>query len=98
MAFGDTDRDVFLADLGVDVTANSVTVKGLLKNDDIVEQTNQLSGYEFQMRRMTVLVKTGALANLKVDDAITVDGTSCQVRSIDLVGDGAFTRVTVSRA
>lgn len=92
MAFGDADRDVFLADFGVDVTIGSTTITGVRRLEDVPREG--LDGVQVLVRRESVVVKTGAVANPAIDSAITVDGTAFKVRSVESEPpDGAFTRI-----
>lgn len=93
MAFGEADLDIFTADLGVPVVKDGVSVNGVLRQEDVFE--DQL-GSMIQKRVTVVYLKRNAFASLKVEDAITVDGMAVRVRSVDLVHDGLFTKVTVA--
>ena len=93
--FGAADLDALLAQMGVSVTFGSTTVNGLFDRDDVFLQDP--SGMHVSTRRQSVLVKTGALAGLTVNSAITVDGNPYHIRDVSLEpGDGAFTRITLA--
>ena len=91
--FGAADLDALLAQMGVSVTYASTTVQGLLDREDLL-QTDP-SGLQVSVRRTVVRVKTGALANLAVNSAITVDGTAYHIRDVNLEGDGAYTVIVL---
>jgi hypothetical protein len=94
MAFGDADRDTFLADFGVTVVYGVTTVKGIFGQRD----EDDSAGFDARVSKnvTSLLVKTGALPGLAEDSLITIDGTQYRVRDPNKVRDGGFTRILVS--
>lgn len=94
--FGAADRDVLLADFGVDLTAAGTTVKALLDFDTLEGQDG--AGRLIRTTRTSVRIKAGAVS-LTLDQSITVDGLSYKVRSLPmLVDDGAWHEFEIVRA
>jgi hypothetical protein len=91
--FGAADLDALLAQLGVSVLYGGATVNGLLDQEDVLETDG--GGFQVAIRRQVVRVKTGALAALSVNSAITVDGNPYHIREVRLEGDGAYTAITL---
>lgn len=91
MAFGDADRDVFLADFGVTVVYGATTTKGIL--DVATEETLPGISSVQQGNSKAVLVKAGVITPA-LGGAITVDGASYSVRKVeDVAPDGGFIRI-----
>lgn len=79
--------------LGVDVVLGVNTTKGIVDQEDVLEDE---LGITVQKRRTTLLIKTGSISP-KVSDAITAGGVNYIVRSVDLINDGAITKLWLSR-
>jgi hypothetical protein len=89
--YGAADLPVLLADFGVDVSIQSVTVKGL---------TDRAGGESFPGEQaqafgasLVVTIETGSLPGLAAGEAIVVDGVTRTVRHHEPIDDGAWTRI-----
>ncbi len=97
MGILENDVTAILADakaLGaaVSVAVGATTVNGIRDDQDLVHPG--FEGVAVVDRERSVLVKTGALASLANDAAITVDGTAYSVRRFEREPpDGLLTRI-----
>lgn len=85
--YGASDLDAMLAEFGVPVVLGSQTVDGILDISDVGDAGELIT------KQASVLVKTGALKNLKEGASLDVDGKSYLVTGTDQLGDGATTQV-----
>lgn len=89
------DLNVFFADMGVPVSFDGVTVRGLLDDVEELVQQND-AGATSVVNRIRVTVPTAAFADLQVGAAIEVDGRELQVRERYRTQDGAVTELYCS--
>lgn len=92
--FGDSDLDVFTADMGVPVTFTGAPVGlfGILEVADAIQADKDgLAGIIGTIQ--AVRVKYSAVIALRVSDPITVNGTDYTVRHRARTHDGAFQRL-----
>ena len=92
MAFRDQDIPALLADTGVPVTIGGVAGTGLLDENDQVLVSDR-NGGEVLVPMTTLTVQSSAFPNLRIDTAITVNGTNYTVRERLKTGDAALTKI-----
>ena len=92
MAFRDQDIPYLLADTGVPVTIGGVQGTGLLDENDQVLVSDR-SGGEVLVPMTTLTVQSSAFPNVKIDTAVTVNGTNYTVRERLKTGDAALTKI-----
>lgn len=93
MAFGDEDLPALFADMGVTVVKGVESTLGIL--DDAENLVAQGLAPGMTGRGLALLLRTGALSNLAVDDALTVGGTPYVVRERLRLDDGALSAVAL---
>jgi hypothetical protein len=82
----------FFADMGVPVSFDGVTVRGLVDDIEELQQTNE-SGMSSVVARFRVTVPTAAFEDLRVGALIEVDGRELEVRERYRTQDGAITEL-----
>jgi hypothetical protein len=92
MAFRDQDIPFLLADTGVPVVIGGVSGTGLLDENDQVLVSDR-NGGEMLVPMTTVTVQSSAFPNMRIDTAVTVNGTNYTVRERLKTGDAALTKI-----
>jgi hypothetical protein len=92
MAFTE-NLDVFLADFGVSCTAGAVTALGILNMPGEVLMDGMVISTDYSL-----IAKAEDFGNLLYGDAITVDGTSYQVRETIRLDDGKMCKIFLQLA
>lgn len=93
--FGADDLDVFLADMGTPCVAGSVSFVALFDQpDELLDVTRA----NVHTREYLLTYKTSAVT-LSRNQTVSVNGTAYTVREAPRqIGDGAFSRVLISKA
>lgn len=95
MPIGDADLSVFLSDFAVPVVYGAQSTVGIFDEND-TPLPGAESSFDVNVRASTVLIATGALTDLAVDTAITVNGRSFQIRRAPLEADGKLTLLVLA--
>ena len=85
-------HDVYLNDFGVSCTAGGTTAKGILDMPSTTVIDGEVLSTEFTLR-----AKSADFGSLLYGAAITVDGVDYSVLDNQLLTDGAFTHITLSK-
>lgn len=92
--FGDDDLPVFFADMGVPVSYNGTTGRGIFGQNQ--EANADLLDTRVERYTTTLLIEAGTLGTIEEDATIVVDGVSFKVRDVETVRDGALERVILA--
>ena len=96
MAFGDADLNMVMGDVfSVAITYGAQTATGIFNQASQLAATG-LDGGFMNINETTVDIQSGDLTSLQQDSAITVDGTSYQIRDTQVLDDGKITRIWLS--
>ena len=92
MAFRDQDIPFLLQDTGVPVVIGGVSGVGLLDENDQVLVSDR-NGGEVLVPMTTLTVQSSAFPNMRIDTAVTVNGTNYTTRERLKTGDAALTKI-----
>jgi|SRR6516164_2133319 hypothetical protein len=92
MAFRDQDIPFLLQDTGVPVVIGGVSGVGLLDENDQVLVSDR-NGGEVLVPMTTLTVQSSAFPNMRIDTAVTVNGTNYTIRERLKTGDAALTKI-----
>ena len=92
MAFRDQDIPFLLQDTGVPVVIGGVSGVGLLDENDQVLVSDR-NGGEVLVPMTTLTVQSSAFPNVRIDTAVTVNGTNYTIRERLKTGDAALTKI-----
>jgi hypothetical protein len=92
MAFRDQDIPFLLQDTGVPVVIGGVSGVGLLDENDQVLVSDR-NGGEVLVPMTTLTVQSSAFPNMRIDTAVTVNGTNYTIRGRLKTGDAALTKI-----
>jgi hypothetical protein len=92
MAFRDQDIPFLLQDTGVPVVVGGVSGVGLLDENDQVLVSDR-SGGEVLVPMTTLTVQSSAFPSMRIDTAVTVNGTNYTIRERLKTGDAALTKI-----
>ena len=92
MAFRDQDIPFLLLDTGVPVVVGGVSGVGLLDENDQVLVSDR-NGGEVLVPMTTLTVQSSAFPSMKIDTAVTVNGTNYPIRERLKTGDAALTKI-----
>ena len=92
MAFRDQDIPFLLLDTGVPVVVGGVAGVGLLDENDQVLVSDR-NGGEVLVPMTTLTVQSSAFPSMRIDTAVTVNGTNYTIRERLKTGDAALTKI-----
>ena len=92
MAFRDQDIPFLLLDTGVPVVVGGVSGVGLLDENDQVLVSDR-NGGEVLVPMTTLTVQSSAFPSMRIDTAVTVNGTNYTIRERLKTGDAALTKI-----
>ena len=92
MAFRDQDIPFLLQDTGVPVVIGGVSGVGLLDENDQVLVSDR-NGGEVLVPMTTLTVQSSAFPSMRIDTAVTVNGTNYTIRERLKTGDAALTKI-----
>jgi hypothetical protein len=92
MAFRDQDIPFLLQDTGVPVVVGGVSGVGLLDENDQVLVSDR-NGGEVLVPMTTLTVQSSAFPSMRIDTAVTVNGTNYTIRERLKTGDAALTKI-----
>jgi hypothetical protein len=92
MAFRDQDIPFLLLDTGVPVVVGGVSGVGLLEENDQVLVSDR-NGGEVLVPMTTLTVQSSAFPSMRIDTAVTVNGTNYTIRERLKTGDAALTKI-----
>jgi hypothetical protein len=92
MAFRDQDIPFLLQDTGVPVLIGGVSGIGLLDENDQVLVSDR-NGGEVLVPMTTLTVQSSAFPSMRIDTAVTVNGTNYTIRVRLKTGDAALTKI-----
>ena len=92
MVFRDQDIPFLLQDTGVPVVIGGVSGVGLLDENDQVLVSDR-NGGEVLVPMTTLTVQSSAFPNMRIDTAVTVNGTNYTIRERLKTGDAALTKI-----
>ena len=92
MVFRDQDIPFLLQDTGVPVVIGGVSGVGLLDENDQVLVSDR-NGGEVLIPMTTLTVQSSAFPNMRIDTAVTVNGTNYTIRERLKTGDAALTKI-----
>jgi hypothetical protein len=92
MAFRDQDIPFLLQDTGVPVVVGGVSGVGLLDENDQVLVSDR-NGGEVLVPMTTLTVQSSAFPSMRIDTAVTVNGTNYTIRERIKTGDAALTKI-----
>lgn len=97
MAFRDQDIPFLLLDTGVPVVVGGVSGVGLLDENDQVLVSDR-NGGEVLVPMTTLTVQSSAFPSMRIDTAVTVNGTNYTIRERLKTGDAALTKILLGSA
>ena len=97
MAFRDQDIPFLLQDTGVPVVIGGVSGVGLLDENDQVLVSDR-NGGEVLVPMTTLTVQSSAFPSMRIDTAVTVNGTNYTIRERLKTGDAALTKILLGSA
>jgi len=92
MAFRDQDIPFLFHDTGVPVVVGGVSGVGLLDENDQVLVSDR-NGGEVLVPMTTLTVQSSAFPSMRIDTAVTVNGTNYTIRERLKTGDAALTKI-----
>jgi hypothetical protein len=92
MAFRDQDIPFLLQDTGVPVAVGGVSGVGLLDENDQVLVSDR-NGGEVLVPMTTLTVQSSAFPSMRIDTAVTANGTNYTIRERLKTGDAALTKI-----
>jgi hypothetical protein len=92
MVFRDQDIPFLLQDTGVPVVIGGVSGVGLLDENDQVLVSDR-NGGEVLVPMTTLTVQSSAFPNMRIDTAVTVNGTNYTIRERLKTGDAALMKI-----